>query len=302
MSLTGHSYNRKDTLANTTNSGDVPATGGSGNNSAVLIVKPDGSGYETKFGLTGITAIPPIGLPFAFPNIDFGPSLGDRVPNTPIIYSIIDNGVQNTVTFVNSVSTLFLIKNGIRSTVTSYVANLGEIVIVYEDINGDIVLQPIDTNKNTGWWNITDTTFIPTNPQTIPANTRTKLIINSDNVIETYSPNGLPVSDIYDDITNKITPLLNGDSYIFRLSLTANPTLNNRNFTIDLDIGGTQGIVFQRSTRLARGAGNDTQISVTNSIFTLNTFVANGGELYITCDGEVDLTDISLFIQKITSA
>ena len=39
---------------------------------------------------------------------------------------------------------------------------------------------------------------------------------------------------------------------------------------------------------------------MTNSIFTLGTFIANGGEIYITCDGDVDIFNISLFIQKVT--
>ena len=157
------------------------------------------------------------------------------------------------------------------------------------------------TPEKTGWWSIQDTTFTSGSPQNILANIRTPLIINPDNVIETFGAEERPASDIYDGVNNLITPLELGDSYLLRLDLTANPTLNNRNFIIDLDIGGTQGIIFERLIRLARGAGNDTTISVTNSIFSLNTFIANGGTLNITCDGDVSLFNISLFIQKITT-
>lgn len=178
-----------------------------------------------------------------------------------------------------------------------------EILKVLSDlITADTNLQTeIDEVKlSTGWWNITDTTFIESSPQTISSGVRTKLQINSDSVINGFGANNQPSADIWDDVNNKITPLINGDSYIFRLSLTANPTLNNRNFTVDLDIGGTQNIIFERTTRLARGANTNTKVSMTNSIFTLGTFIANGGEIYITCDGDVEIFDISLFIQKVT--
>lgn len=165
----------------------------------------------------------------------------------------------------------------------------------------DNLLNSKQDKDTTGWWTISDTTFTSATPQSIPANTRTLLQINLDSVIEFAGANGALASDIWDAVNNKLTPLASGDSYLFRLSMTANPTLNNRNFTVDLDIGGTQGVIFERSTRLARGANVDTKISMTNSIFTLGTFIANGGEIYITCDGDVEIFDISLFIQKVTS-
>lgn len=164
------------------------------------------------------------------------------------------------------------------------------------------ILDVNSKNSKLGWWNITDNTFTNEAPQVILANTRTKLSINCDSTIDNYSPLDTDINSIWDKTNEKITPLNIGDSYIFRLSLTANPTLNNRNFTIDLDIGGNQNIIFERTSRLARGAGNETKISITNSIFVLDTFFQNGGELYVTCDGDVNLSDISLFIQKVTSA
>lgn len=164
----------------------------------------------------------------------------------------------------------------------------------------DLVTSINDIRVSTGWWNIQDTTFTSSNPLSILTNTRTKLQINADSVIDSFGSNNSVSADIWDDTNYKITPLQNGDSYIFRLSMTVNPTLNNRNFTVDLDIGGTQGIIFERSRRLTRGANVDIKISMTNSIFTLGTFIANGGEIYITCDGDVDIFNVSLFIQKVT--
>ena len=154
--------------------------------------------------------------------------------------------------------------------------------------------------ESSGWWNIADNIDNSLNPQFITSNTRTKITISPDSVIDGYGANGLPASSIWDGVNNKITPIQLGDSYIFRISFTANPTLNNRNLIIDLDLGGSQGIIFERSTRLARGANVDTKVSMTNSIFALSTFVSNGGEIYITCDGDVEIFNKSIFIQKVT--
>lgn len=155
-------------------------------------------------------------------------------------------------------------------------------------------------NSSLGWWNIQDNTFTDVSPQFIPANTRTKLQVNLDSSIDSFSPEGVSSSDIWDDTNYKFLPISLGDSYIFRITMTVNPNLNNRNFTVDMDIGGTQNIILEKTNRLARGANVDTKISLTNSLFALGTFLANGAEIYITCDGDVELHNISLFIQKIT--
>lgn len=159
----------------------------------------------------------------------------------------------------------------------------------------------IDNLKNsTGWWEIDDNTFTGVSPQVIPSNTRTKLQINADAVVETYGANGLSASSIWDDTNYRITPPSIGDSYIFRVAFNADPVQNNRNLTVDLDVSGTTGIVFEKSFRLVRGAGNDTKVDITSSVFALSDFVTNGGEIYVTCDGSISLSDIKLYIQKVT--
>jgi len=179
--------------------------------------------------------------------------------------------------------------------------NSSSINNVVQTVNGNDGNVIISTdNLGLGWWNITDTTYTFSSPQSIINGVRTKLIINADSTIDAYSPLNTNINNIWDNINSKITPLSVGDSYVFRLNMTVNPVLNNRNFIVDLDIGGTTGIIFERTIRLARGANVDTKISITNSIFALAAFMANGGDIYITCDSNVDIFDISLFIQKVT--
>lgn len=199
--------------------------------------------------------------------------------------------------------------------VNSVNGRTGDVVLTSSDVGLDNVDNTSDLDKpistatqteidnlksSTGWWLIEDNTFTSGSPQSIPSNTRTKLQINSDTVVETYGANGLLASSIWDDVNYRITPLSIGDSYTFRVAFNVDPVQNNRNFTVDLDVSGTTGIILEKSFRLLRGANNDTKVDITSSIFPLSDFVTNGGEIYITCDGLVRLFDIKLYIQKVT--
>lgn len=167
--------------------------------------------------------------------------------------------------------------------------------------NSDPSNPIVNINKKLGWWVVTDTTKTIGAPLSIPSNTRTKLNLNADSVIEAFAPDGIPASSIYDNVSKKITPLVSGDSYLLRVSLIAVPSQNNNSITIDLDIGGTQGIILERSQRLQRGSGVPNPVSTTNALFALNTFIANGGDLYVTCDGNVDIYGVNIFLQRVTA-
>lgn len=203
----------------------------------------------------------------------------------------------------------------IFSTETASSKNSRDFEIKHSDISEPVtadVFDLLDTLQQSfvagnaltdlGWVNIIDTTYTSGAPLTLSNGARTLLDLNADVFLEDYAPNGFTGADFYDNATSKITPLGLGDSYIYRISLTAVPAQNDKTLILDLDIGGTQGIILQRSTRLSKGAGTENFISTTNSIFTLGTFVANGGELYLTCDGACDIYGISLFIQRVTLA
>lgn len=140
MGLASHTYNKKDVLATNLISGNVPNTGGVINAKDVLVVKDDGSGYEVKTALTTIASLPPLGLPITNPNIDFGTGIGERLVDTPLIYHI----EQSSIDFTNSSTDLFVVKNGVRTQVTSYTATLGQTVFIKEDANGNIVLYVTD--------------------------------------------------------------------------------------------------------------------------------------------------------------
>lgn len=75
---------------------------------------------------------------------------------------------------------------------------------------------------------------------------------------------------------------------------------NNRNLTIELDIGGGQGVIWDKTVRLARGNPNPvpTRVTETMDVYTLGTFLANGGEIFLTCDSDASVYNISFKIEK----
>jgi hypothetical protein len=66
--------------------------------------------------------------------------------------------------------------------------------------------------------------------------------------------------------------------------------------TLDLDIGGAVGIVFQKS--LQPYDLTNFLSSETFSLFTGSTFVTNGGVLNVTATEKTTISDANLFIIK----
>lgn len=154
-------------------------------------------------------------------------------------------------------------------------------------------------SSDLGWIQFSDTQY-PTEAMalTVLQNVRTLLPNDALSVLNTNGP--LVAPSWFSG--NKFRPDSSGDYYELRLTFEANPTLNNRNLTVDLDIGGVQGIIWSKTERLARGAGVNTKVSLVIPVYTLGTFVANGGEIFLTCGGEVDVFEIVLVIAKVVKA
>lgn len=147
-----------------------------------------------------------------------------------------------------------------------------------------------------GWVQYSDTQYTQASPLTISGNVRTRLTNDAGLIIDLVNMFG--ADTIWNPTTNKFVPDNSGDKYTKRVSFTADPALNNRNLTLELDIGGNQGVIWSRTIRLSRGAGIDTKVTENLDFYTLNTFVANGGDLFIECDGDIDLYDIIFLIER----
>lgn len=134
--------------------------------------------------------------------------------------------------------------------------------------------------------------------------TAAKLSINGlgPNTDESHLPRDIRGSgSLWNTTSDKITPIAVGDDYNLRLDLpvtteTGSPT----ELTIELDISGGASPSIVIVERFA-GTGRTTPytISVGFPIFVRSTFLANGGQIFLSTDsGSVTITDPAIHISR----
>lgn len=145
-----------------------------------------------------------------------------------------------------------------------------------------------------GWASYSTTTYTNASPFTVTPNSTVTLLNNANNSIITDLPSG--VTAFYNGTTNKITPIAIGDSYTVNVRFKARTTMNNDYLSLFIDIGaGTQ--INAEAKQFLKGANTEQPFSFTMPIFTLATFVANGGEIKISSnEGTISVYDITYFI------
>lgn len=114
-----------------------------------------------------------------------------------------------------------------------------------------------------------------------------------DNLRPPFAGNDLISSD-------KITPVAVADAYTVTLKFKGDSTVINNELTIELDIGGTFGVIQTERVNFGQDAGVEREFTVPITFFTGSTFVANGGSIKITADEEVDLYDFSILMIPLT--
>lgn len=104
--------------------------------------------------------------------------------------------------------------------------------------------------------------------------------------------------DLWDTSTNLITPIAVGDAYDLRLDFTLGSTTGSPNqIKIELDIGGGVSPSVVIVTKWMDISNSPQSTSV--NFFTLNTFVSNGGALFLSTDtGTVDIDEFGLHITR----
>jgi hypothetical protein len=141
--------------------------------------------------------------------------------------------------------------------------------------------------------------------QTITTTPSKMLIDGTAPVSETgHLPPAIRASgNLWDVSTSFMTPVSIGDSYSVRIDLTiVDESANPNTLTLILDIGGAAGITIPVIDRIA-GLGKTPPytISTTSAVFTLDTFVANGGQLFLATDtGTVDIEDAAVLITRVS--
>ena len=146
-----------------------------------------------------------------------------------------------------------------------------------------------------GWANYADT-----GGDLVVSTSDTLLTIDKNTSIETYLPLSIRGSGTL-WASNAITPESTGDAYDVRLSFTVGSKAGNpTRINIQLDIGGgatPSNVISERVVTAEKTPPYSTSIAF--PIFCLATFVANGGQFFLTTDtGTVTLGARSIFIKR----
>jgi hypothetical protein len=168
----------------------------------------------------------------------------------------------------------------------------------YKVVNGVWVAEPTSAS-DTGWAQYKDTAYTSGSPLTVTQGSTVTLANNAGSTITSHLPSG--VTAFYDGTTNKITPENSGDFYEVRIDFNAWTDNNNGLAVVKLDIGGSMGVILQRLVNFPRGtgSGNVRSYSTTTGIYTLDTFLANGGTLQIeSITGTTTIYDINFVINR----
>jgi hypothetical protein len=165
-----------------------------------------------------------------------------------------------------------------------------------------IYSKPINVIENeittlTGWARYLDSTYTESSPLSISNGVRSTLTNNALNKLETQLPSD--ATTFFNETTQKIIATNDGDAYSLSIRFKAKMNVLQGYFDIDLDIGGTQGIISQESILFTRGANTEQRFDIDLVVFSGSTFVTNGGTLSVTPqNGNIEIYDISFVIVR----
>lgn len=147
----------------------------------------------------------------------------------------------------------------------------------------------------TGWARYGDTTYTSGSPFVVTAESTVNLPNDAGSVIKSQIPSG--VTAFYDGTV--ITPENEGDFYDLSIRFTTQSSVNEGTIRLTVDIGGTQGEIVSDFRRLGRGSGLNNQLTFAFGVFTLDTFIANGGTIRVEAiDGDQSIFDIVYVISR----
>lgn len=147
----------------------------------------------------------------------------------------------------------------------------------------------------TGWQQITDTTYTSGLPLTILSGVTGKLLTGTVTEINTQLPTG--VTTFWNNTTDKLMAVNNGDAFTLSLRFKAKMNVANGLADVGIDIGGSLNVISQETLVFSKGSGVEQRFDIDLSYFTGTTFITNGGDIEITpLNGDIDIYDIVMVI------
>lgn len=176
---------------------------------------------------------------------------------------------------------------------------------------GDLLTEAIAKNNDAlnyqGWQSVVDAR-VTTSTITVDTN-ETKITIDNEGDAAHINSDYLPLAirgtgNLWDTTNSKITPINEGDSYEVRLNATVDSFVGTPELiTAKLDIGGLSAptiVVGEKSESASKTAPYVVTFNL--PIFCLNTFVTNGGQIFMrTKAGSVNIGERSIFIVRTSS-
>jgi hypothetical protein len=147
-----------------------------------------------------------------------------------------------------------------------------------------------------GWANYADTQYTVSSPFSVASNSTVTLPNNAGTTINTYIPTG--VTSFYNSATSKITPNTLGDSYTINVRFSAKSSMNNDFLEVGIDIGNPTTVIAETKPFL-KGANTEQKFNFVFPVFSLATFLANGGLVKVTSgSGTLSVYNITYFITR----
>jgi hypothetical protein len=148
---------------------------------------------------------------------------------------------------------------------------------------------------NFGWERYFDVTNTEESPQALLAVQDNTITIDGATSILTESPI-IPHAPFWSG--NKIRPILQGDTYLIRFDFKAKISNANGWYEFSLNVGGSIGKILIGTYTFPKGSNVEHSFSVTHSIYSLDTFIANGGQLLINPSHTMSIYSKSIYIER----
>ncbi len=161
---------------------------------------------------------------------------------------------------------------------------------------GDMINDNFDEVYNfTGWEQISDSTYTSGSPLVILSGVTGKILTDTVAKIQTQLPTG--VTAFWDDSTDKLLGVNNGDAFTLSLRFKAKMNVANGITDIGINIGGALNVISQETILFSKGSGVEQRFDIDLSYFTGSTFITNGGNIEVApLNGDVSIYDIILVI------
>lgn len=148
-----------------------------------------------------------------------------------------------------------------------------------------------------GWADYADSVYTSGSPFSLAADTDTILPNNGANGPKGYAPDGVT---LYDTVGQKITGI-EGETRLITIDFKVVPTSAAATYIeVWIDIGGAVGELYRRINSFPKGSGSVRNITLTTYAYTLNTWEANGGSVYVRSNGPCNIYDIRYVIGRTT--